>query len=52
MIKYFQVFLFLAVLAVLTFPLSACNTVEGFGRDLKAAGEATSTQAQKIKGYN
>ena len=33
-------------------PLAGCNTIEGFGRDLKAAGEATSTQAQKVKGYN
>jgi predicted small secreted protein len=29
--------------------LSACNTFEGVGEDVKQAGEAVSTSAQKVK---
>lgn len=44
-----NMFLVLSMLAVLS--LSACNTVEGLGRDAKAAGEAVTGAAQKTKGY-
>ncbi len=40
-----------AVLAVLMAPLAACNTIEGIGRDAKAAGEAVTGAASKSKGY-
>lgn len=32
--------------------LSACGTVEGVGRDMKSAGEAISSTAQKVKSKN
>ena len=35
-VKYF----WLAVLCILVLQLSACNTVEGMGRDIKSAGDA------------
>ena len=31
--------LFLSLLCVFSLPLSACNTVEGFGKDVESAGE-------------
>lgn len=40
-----------ALLAVLAAPLAACNTVEGIGRDAKAAGEAITGAASQSKGY-
>ena len=36
----------IAVLAFLVLPLSACNTVDGIGRDMKSAGEAVSGSAK------
>jgi predicted small secreted protein len=39
------------VLAALCAPLAACNTMEGFGRDARAAGDAITGAAQKTKGY-
>jgi len=41
----------LALAAVLLMPLSACNTMEGLGKDTKAAGEALSGVAKDSKGY-
>lgn len=38
---------FIALSAALA--LSACNTVEGAGKDFKAAGQAVSDTAQKTK---
>ncbi len=40
-----------ALLAVLALPLSACNTMEGLGKDTKAAGDALTGAAQDNKGY-
>jgi len=31
--------------------LAACNTVEGFGKDVKKGGEAIEKSADKNKGY-
>jgi predicted small secreted protein len=39
------------LIAVLLLPLSACNTMEGLGRDTKAAGEAITGSAKENKGY-
>ena len=41
----------LALAAVLLMPLSACNTMEGLGKDTKAAGGALSGVAKDSKGY-
>lgn len=40
----------LVCMAILS--LSACNTVEGMGRDMKSAGEAVSSTAQSVKSKN
>ncbi|MFH1158408.1 MAG: entericidin A/B family lipoprotein [Pseudomonadota bacterium] len=45
-------FLFcLVVLASLAVALSACNTFEGLGRDVKSAGEAVTGAAQQSKSH-
>jgi predicted small secreted protein len=36
-------------LVVLMLGLSACNTIEGVGRDVKSAGEAVTGAAQQAK---
>lgn len=36
---------------VICLSLSACNTVEGIGRDARAAGDALTGAAQKSRGY-
>lgn len=41
----------MALAAILLLPLTACNTMEGLGRDTKAAGEALSGAASDSKGY-
>lgn len=41
----------MALAAILLLPLTACNTMEGLGRDTKAAGEALSGAASDNKGY-
>ncbi len=33
------------------FAVSACNTMEGFGKDMKKGGEAIEKAADKNKGY-
>lgn len=48
-VKKILVCVILATLATAT--LSACNTMEGLGRDAKAAGDAITGAAQKSKGY-
>lgn len=40
-----------ALLAGIALSLSACNTMEGIGRDAQAAGEALTGAASKTKGY-
>lgn len=40
-----------ALLAVLTLPLTACNTMEGLGKDTQAAGDALTGAAKDNKGY-
>lgn len=40
-----------ALIAVLLAPLSACNTMEGLGRDTQAAGDALTGAAKDNKGY-
>jgi predicted small secreted protein len=49
--KLLQAVFCLAVVVTLVMPLSACNTMEGIGRDAKAAGEGITDAAQKTKGY-
>jgi entericidin B len=44
-------FLTLFVLAGAAATLSACNTTEGAGQDMSAAGRALSNSAEKNKGY-
>ncbi len=40
-----------ALLIVLTLPLASCNTMEGIGRDARAAGDALTGAASKSKNY-
>lgn len=39
----------LALLGMLTIGLAACNTIEGAGQDVKAAGNAVERAAQDAK---
>lgn len=41
----------LAILAVLTVSLSACNTMEGLGEDTQAAGNKLERAAEDNKNY-
>ena len=44
----------IAALAVLTgfvFSLAACNTIEGAGKDVKAAGQGIEKAAERTKPY-
>ena len=41
----------LALAAFLAAGLSACNTMEGIGRDARALGDAITGAASKSKGY-
>jgi entericidin B len=36
---------------ICAFTLSACNTMEGAGQDIEAAGEAIEGEAREHKGY-
>lgn len=38
-----------AIVVAIVLPLSACNTVEGFGRDVSTAGDAMTDAARKVK---
>ncbi|MEO8754166.1 MAG: entericidin A/B family lipoprotein [Casimicrobiaceae bacterium] len=40
-----------AMLAGIVVPLTACNTVEGAGKDVKATGQAIENAADKRKTY-
>ncbi len=42
-----RVALFVAVLSMLTGILSACNTVQGFGKDIEKAGSKLENAAKK-----
>ena len=44
-------FAILAVLSSLVVVLAGCNTIEGAGKDIKAAGGAIEKSAGKNKGY-
>ena len=48
-----RIFYALALLGVLGLApaLSACNTMEGAGQDVSAAGKAVSNSAEKAKSY-
>lgn len=46
--KWFQC---LALVVVIVAPLSACNTMEGLGRDTQAAGDALTDSAKDNKSY-
>jgi len=48
MLRRLAAFLALAVIAVAA---TACNTLEGAGKDIKAAGDAIEKSASKTKGY-
>ena len=39
------------LLVAMTFAVVACNTVEGMGKDVKAAGQAIEKAADKNKTY-
>ncbi len=39
------------LLGIFLYPLAACNTMEGLGRDTKAAGEAITGSAKENKAY-
>ena len=41
----------IGLLAVLAMPLAACNTIEGMGKDTKAAGNAIEDSAKDSKGF-
>jgi predicted small secreted protein len=41
----------IAVIVGASFLLAACNTVEGVGKDVKAAGAKTSEEARENKKY-
>ena len=41
----------IVALAALTGPLAACNTVEGVGKDVEAAGDAIEDSASENKRY-
>jgi entericidin B len=38
-------------LALSVLALSACQTVEGFGRDVQSGGEAVEDTARDVRGY-
>ncbi len=38
-----------ALIALVVLSAAGCNTVEGFGRDTKAAGEAIEDTAEEVK---
>jgi predicted small secreted protein len=46
-----RLFLCFCLFAALVAPLSACNTVEGIGRDTRAVGDAIAGSAERTKGY-
>ena len=46
-----KLILAIGLLAVLAMPLAACNTIEGMGKDTKAAGNAIEDSAKDSKGY-
>ena len=39
----------LAILVALTFTFTACNTTEGFGRDVSSAGHSITKEANENK---
>jgi predicted small secreted protein len=39
------------LMSLMSLALTACNTVEGAGRDVQAAGRATSQEAREHKNY-
>lgn len=41
----------LTLVAAIVLPLGACNTLDGIGRDARAAGEAISNAARDNKRY-
>lgn len=41
----------LLLLAVLSAPLAACNTIAGAGEDVEAAGDAVERSAERNKHY-
>lgn len=42
-------FLTLIAVAVFAMSLTACNTIEGAGKDIKAGGQAISNGAENVK---
>ncbi|MEO8346068.1 MAG: entericidin A/B family lipoprotein [Betaproteobacteria bacterium] len=47
----FEKFAALAIMAGMVIGLAACNTVEGAGKDVKAAGQGIEKAAEKAKPY-
>ena len=43
--------LLLTALSLAAIPLSACNTVQGAGKDVERAGQKVQTEAQEHKTY-
>ncbi len=51
MSRLIKVLAIVGLVAGMSFSVSACNTIEGIGKDAKAAGEAISGTAQKSRNY-
>jgi predicted small secreted protein len=51
MAKLAKLLFFVATLAVVTTPLTACNTMQGAGRDIEKAGSKLHDEAQEHKHY-
>ena len=49
--KFAKIALAVGFAALFSLSLTACNTVEGVGRDARAAGDAITGAAQNTKGY-
>ena len=49
--KFAKIALAVGFAALFSLALTACNTVEGVGRDARAAGDAITGAAQNTKGY-
>ncbi len=49
--KFAKIAIAIGFAALVSMSLSACNTVEGIGRDARAVGDAITGAAQETKGY-
>jgi predicted small secreted protein len=49
--KKIRTLILILALIIMILPLSACNTMEGLGKDTRAAGESLENAARGNKGY-